>query len=89
MALRITTQTQEIIMSNPYQIRTDVLAMAKNMLDKQYDTQMEIAKTMFEANKENMELATEAWNKYIPKMYTMEEVMEKANEMYSFVSEKK
>ena len=67
-------------MSNPYQIRTDVLAMAKDMLDKQYDTQMKVAQTMFEANKENMELATEAWNKYIPKMYTMEEVMEKANE---------
>ena len=89
MAPQITTQTQENIMSNPYQIRTDVLAMAKSMLDKQYDTQMQIAQKMFEANKENMELATEAWNKYIPKMYTIEEVMEKANEMYSFVSEKK
>ena len=89
MAPLITTQTQEIIMSNPYQIRTDVLAMAKDMLDKQYDTQMKIAKTMFEANKENMDLATEAWNKYIPQMYTMEEVMENANEMYSFISEKK
>ena len=89
MAPQITTQTQENIMSNPYQIRTDVLAMAKNMMDKQYDTQMQIAQKMFEANKENMELATEAWNKYIPKMYTIEEVMEKANEMYSFVSEKK
>lgn len=89
MAPLITTQTQENIMSNPYQIRTDVLAMAKDMLDKQYDTQIKIAQTMFEANKENMDLATQAWNKYIPKMYTMEEVMEKANEMYSFVSEKK
>ena len=67
MAPLITTQTQENIMSNPYQIRTDVLAMAKDMLDKQYDTQMKIAQTMFEANKENMDLATEAWNKYIPK----------------------
>ena len=75
-------------MSNPYQIRTDILAMAKNMLDKQYDTQVKIAQTMFEANKENMELAKEAWDRYIPKMYTMDEVMEKANEMYSFVSDK-
>ena len=87
--MHVNTQTQENIMSNPYQIRTDILAMAKSMMDKQYDTQMQIAQTMFEANKENMELATEAWNKYIPKMYTMEEMMEKANEMYSFVSEKK
>jgi hypothetical protein len=76
-------------MSNPYQIRTDVLAMAKDMLDKQYDVQMKIAQTMYEVNKENVELAQEAWSKYIPKMYTMEEVMEKANELYSFVSEKK
>lgn len=76
-------------MSNPYQIRTDILAMAKDMLDKQYESQMKVAQTMYEVNKENMELATEAWNKYIPKMYTMEEVMEKANELYSFVSEKK
>ncbi len=53
-------------MSNPYQIRTDVLAMAKSMMDKQYDTQMQIAQKMFETNKENMELATEAWNKYFP-----------------------
>jgi hypothetical protein len=76
-------------MSNPYQIRTDVLAMAKDMLDKQYDTQMKIAQTMYEVNKENVELAQEAWNKYIPKMYTMDEVMEKANELYTFVTDKK
>lgn len=75
-------------MSNPYQIRTDVLAMAKDMLDKQYDTQMKIAQTMYELNKENMELATQAWDRYIPKMYTTEELMEKAKEMYSFVSNK-
>jgi len=88
MAPLIYTQTQENIMSNPYQIRTDLLAMAKNMLDKQYDTQMQVAQTMFDANKENMELATEAWKQYIPKMYTSEEVMAKAKELYSFVQEK-
>ena len=89
MAPQITTQTQENIMSNPYQIRTDVLAMAKDMLDKQYEGQMKLAQTMYDINKDNIELASEAWKKYIPKMYTMEEVMEKANEMYTFVSEKK
>ena len=30
-------------MANPYQIRYDVLNMAKDMLDKQYDIQMELA----------------------------------------------
>lgn len=75
-------------MSNPYQIRTDVLAMAKDMMDKQYDIQMKIAQSAFDAQKENAELAIEAWQKYIPKMYTPEEVMAKAKELYSFVTDK-
>lgn len=75
-------------MSNPYQIRSDMLAMAKDMLDKQYDVQMKIAQAAFEAHKENTEQALEAWNRYIPKMYTPDEVMEKANELYSFVTTK-
>ena len=40
-------------MSNPYQIRSDVLAMAKDIMDKNYDIQMKIAQNMFDANKEN------------------------------------
>jgi hypothetical protein len=76
-------------MSNPYQIRTDVLAMAKDMLDKQYEGQMKLAQTMYDINKDNMDLAQEAWQKYIPKMYTPEEVMKKAQELYSFVTDKK
>ena len=35
-----------------------------------------------------MEQALEAWNKYIPKMYTPEEVMAKAKELYTFVTDK-
>ena len=76
-------------MSNPYQIRTDLLAMAKDIMDKNYDVQMQIAQNMFDANKENAEQAIEAWNKYVPKMYTPEEVMAKAKELYSFVQDDK
>ena len=74
---------------NPYQIRTDMLAMAKDIMDKNYDVQMQIAQNMFDANKENAEQAMEAWNKYVPKMYTPEEVMAKAKELYSFVQDDK
>lgn len=76
-------------MSNPYQIRTDLLQMAKNMLDKNYDVQMQIAQNMFEAHKENAEQALEAWERYVPKMYTPDEVMAKAKELYSFVQDDK
>jgi len=73
-------------MSNPYQIRTDLLAMSKEMLDKAYDSQMEVARKAIEIYKDNTEQALEAWQKYIPKMYTPEEVKAKAEELYSFVS---
>jgi hypothetical protein len=75
--------------SNPYQIRTDVLSMAKEMLDKAYDTQLEVAKTMMEQSKSNSELALEAWERYIPKMYTPEELKKQAEKLYEFVSHNK
>jgi len=76
-------------MSNPYQIRTDLLAMAKDMLDKSYDSQMEIARKAMEVYKENAEQALEAWERHIPKMYTPDEIKAKAEELYAFVSKDK
>lgn len=73
-------------MSNPYQIRTDLLAMAKEMLDKAYDSQMEVARKAMDIYTENTEQALEAWKQYIPKMYTPEEIKAKAEELYTFVS---
>ena len=76
-------------MSNPYQIRTDLLAMAKEMLDKSYDSQMEVARKAMDIYKENTDQALEAWQKYIPKMYTPDEIKAKAEELYTFVSKDK
>lgn len=76
-------------MSNPYQIRTDLLAMAKNMLDKTYDAQMEVAHKAMEIYKDNTEQALEAWKNYVPKMYTPDEIKSKAEELYAFVSNDK
>ena len=75
-------------MSNPYQIRTDLLAMAKEMLDKAYDTQMQLANAAMDQYKDNAELALDAWKRYIPKMYTPEEVKAQAEKLYEFVSNK-
>ena len=73
-------------MSNPYQIRSDLLAMSKNMLDKAYDTQMEVAHKAMEVYKDNAEQALEAWKQYVPKMYTPQEITAKAEELYTFVT---
>ena len=38
--------------------------------------------------KENAEQALEAWERYIPKMYTPEEVKAQAEKLYEFVIDK-
>lgn len=64
---------------NPFEIRTEVLAMAKDYMDKQYQLNLEMAQKMNEAVAESYSA---------PTMYTTEELMEKAKEFYSFVSKK-
>jgi len=76
-------------MTNPYQIRYDVLSMAKDMMDKQYDMQMEVAQKAMDLYKDNAEEALGAWNKYIPKAITPDEIKAQAEKLYEFVSEKK
>ena len=80
---------KETEMSNPYQIRYDVLNMAKDMLDKQYDMQMEVAYKAMEMFKDNAEEALEAYKKYIPKAVTPDEVKSQADKLYEFVTDKK
>ena len=65
---------------NPFEIRADVLAMAKDYMDKQVELNTALFQQMMEAGKKTIEDC--------PTMYTMEELQEKAKEMYSFVSQK-
>jgi len=68
---------------NPFEIRSEMLQLAKDYMDQQYHMNREFTEKMFEAGKVAMEEYKEA-----TKMYSMEELMEKAKEMYSFVSKK-
>lgn len=83
MAPLITQHTQESIMTNknPFEIRADVLAMAKDYMDKQVELNTALFTQLMETGKKTIE--------EYPKMYTMEDLQEKAKEMYSFVSDKK
>ena len=64
-------------MKNPFEIRTEVLTLAKDYMDKQYALNLELAQ----------KVAGES-AKVLDQMYTVEELMEKANEFYSFVQKK-
>jgi len=68
---------------NPFEIRSEMLQLAKEYLDQQQSLNMTFAENMFEAGKKTAEEMQEAY-----KMYSTEDLMEKAKELYSFVSNK-
>lgn len=68
---------------NPFEIRAEMLKLAKEYMDAQYQLNLQLMNDLFEQNKATAEEMKEAY-----KMYSVEELMEKAKEMYSFVSKK-
>ena len=68
---------------NPFEIRAEMIQLAKEYMDKQQEMNVQFAKDMFEQGKMQIEQFQEAC-----KMYSMEDMMSKAQEMYSFVSKK-
>ena len=73
---------------NPFEIRFDTLAMAKDLLDRAYDTQIQQMYTAIDNAKEQHKDAAEAFEKYMPKMYTPQEIIKQAEELYEFVTKK-
>jgi hypothetical protein len=68
---------------NPFEIRADMLQLAKEYMDQQYHMNVQFAEKMMEQNKQTADDF-----KDIYKMYSIEELMAKAKEMYEFVSKK-
>jgi len=68
---------------NPFEIRADMLGLAKDYMDQQYHMNIQLANDLYEQGKKNMDDVEKAYE-----MYSMSDLMEKAKEMYSFVSKK-
>jgi len=73
---------------NPFEIRFDTLAMAKEMLDQQYQTNMTVFYEALEQAKTQGQDLKEIQEKYMPKMYDPQEIMKQAQELYAFVTKK-
>jgi hypothetical protein len=73
---------------NPYELRYDVLVMAKEMADRHYETQVQLAWQAAELYKDNAEKALEAWDKYIPKAVSPDEIKKNAANLYTFIMNK-
>lgn len=69
---------------NPFEIRADMLKLAKDYMDQQYNMNIQLMNDMYEQGMKTYEEVQDAY-----KMYDMNELMSKAREMYSFVSDKK
>ena len=68
---------------NPFEIRADMLAMAKDYMDQAWHMNIDFTRQLVEQNKataEEMKAALEP--------YSIEELMKKATELYSFVNKK-
>ena len=68
---------------NPFEIRTEMLQMAKDYMDQSWHTNLDFTRKMFEEGKKTAEEMKEALTPYCIK-----DMMAKAQEMYNFVSKK-
>lgn len=68
---------------NPFEIRAEMLQLAKDYMDQQYHMNIQLANDMYEQGQKSYKEVQVAYQ-----MYSMDELMEKAKEMYGFVSSK-
>jgi len=68
---------------NPFEIRADMVQLAKEYMDKQWEANMDLMNNMYDQGKATIEQMQEAYQPY-----SVKDMMEKAQEMYSFVSKK-
>lgn len=68
---------------NPFEIRQEVLAMAKEYMDQAWHLNADFMRQMFEQNKVSIEDMQKA---LLP--YSVDDLMKKAQEFYGFVCKK-
>ena len=69
------THRRNKMAKTPYEIRFDLLKMAKDLLDRQYDQACSMAWSSLEKGMETNETLYKDVEKYVPKMFTPEEIV--------------
>jgi|TARA_B100001287_G_scaffold248174_1_gene227235 hypothetical protein len=62
--------------------------MAKEMADTEFCLQQDFMYRMMDQAMEKREDIKQAYDKYVPNMYKPDEIIQRANELYRYVSEK-
>jgi predicted peroxiredoxin len=68
----------------PYEIRTEVLQMAQSYMDQAWHMNLELTQKLYQLSKINSDELNEAY-----KIYSTDELIDKAKEMYKFVCDTK
>jgi predicted translin family RNA/ssDNA-binding protein len=68
---------------NPFEIRAEILQLAKDYMDQSYQMNLMFMQKAMDEGRKTFEEYQEA-----VKMYSTDDLMKKAQEMYSFVSKK-
>jgi hypothetical protein len=69
---------------NAFEIRSDILALAKDYMDKQAQLNAEFTKALISAGTTNMQEIAKA----VQTTYSMDDLLSTADKMYSFVNKK-
>tara|TARA_R110000868_G_scaffold26955_7_gene103095 strand:+ start:692 stop:913 length:222 start_codon:yes stop_codon:yes gene_type:complete len=69
---------------NPFEIRAEMLQMAKDYMDNQWHMNLEFTRKLFDDGRKSVEEVQTALTPY-----SVDDMMTKAKEFYQFVSDKK
>ena len=72
-------------MSNPYELRFRLLEMAQGYLQDQQERKNNFSYQAWDLAIENGEANMELWNDLQPESFTIEDIKNKAAELYEFV----
>lgn len=72
----------------PFELRADLLKQAQDLLESQYDAQVDFATKAFFALVKDGAATVENFKQFTPKFPTSEDVLKQAKEFYAFVNQK-
>jgi hypothetical protein len=71
----------------PFEIRAKMIELAQDYLQKQFELNAEFAKQTFDELVKSGEKVQQDYMQYMPKMYTPEDILAKAKQLYGFVKD--
>jgi len=72
---------------NPYEIRTELLNLAQDYLQNQFEANKQFANQAYHQMLELGKVKPEDWAQFAPKFYDFGDIIAKAKELYGFVNE--